>query len=136
MLKRNILEIGRRFCLPEKANPPNFRAAGSCLLSLFRRQIFIKPAHDALDQRLSHHAAQHLDKLLIQKRLIKPYNLLSSHFPGKTMAGWKVRAMATAGSANDKDAIDLIGFHMEAAFGNHARMQRRPVQASCNADIA
>jgi hypothetical protein len=57
-----------RFIPGQKLNPPHLHVAGSGLLSLFRRQIFlVKRAHHADELRRCHHASHQPAKPLIQK---------------------------------------------------------------------
>ena len=50
----------------KKSNPPHLHVAGSGLLSLFRRQIFlVMRAHDADELTLCHHALHQRAKGLI-----------------------------------------------------------------------
>ncbi len=50
----------------KKLNPPHLHVAGSGLLSLFRRQIFlVMRAHDADELKLCHHALHQRAKGLI-----------------------------------------------------------------------
>jgi hypothetical protein len=50
----------------KKSNPPHLHVAGSGLLSLFRRQIFlVMRAHDADELKLCHHALHQRAKGLI-----------------------------------------------------------------------